>query len=200
LLYDPRKDPKMLSRGIDYSDPLEGKVRWKPKIFHNFHGVDFDGLSLARDVALYTCSAPTYFPSADGFIDGGVFANNPSNVAIAQAISSANEPSERADLDELVLLSVGTGISLNYIKGDTLNWGYAQWVKPLLNVLMDGVETIAHYQATQLLCERYHRLQIYFDKYKTIKLDNVKKLGSMDRIARNHDLGPTIQWLMENWI
>lgn len=60
---------------------------WKPKIFHNFKGDDSDGDALIANVALYTSSAPTYLPSADGYIDGGVFANNPSVVALAQAIS-----------------------------------------------------------------------------------------------------------------
>ncbi len=94
---------------------------WKPKIFHNFVGSDSDGASLASDVALYTSSAPTYFPSANGYIDGGVFANNPSLVAVAQAISQSNKPAERASIDDVALLSVGTGISLTYIKGPSHN-------------------------------------------------------------------------------
>jgi patatin-like phospholipase/acyl hydrolase len=47
--------------------------RWKAKIFHNLPNREADKDQLIRDIALYTCSAPTYFPVADGFIDGGVF-------------------------------------------------------------------------------------------------------------------------------
>jgi patatin-like phospholipase/acyl hydrolase len=173
---------------------------WKPKIFHNFKGADSDGDELAADVALYTSSAPTYFPSANGFIDGGVYANNPSIVALAQAISKKNQPAERAALDEIVMLSIGTGVSLTYIKGQTLDWGYAQWIKPLVNVLMDGVAGISDYQARQLLDDRYHRLQIVFDASESIPMDAVDKLDRMDHIASRHRLESTMQWIKNSWI
>ncbi len=47
----------------------------------------------------------------------GVFANNPSMAALVQAISKRNKIEERAKLDDIVLLSVGTGVSLSYIGG-----------------------------------------------------------------------------------
>lgn len=173
---------------------------WKPKIFHNFSGSDSDGKFLAADIALYTSSAPTYFPSADGYIDGGVFANNPSLVALAQAISQQNKAAERANIDDVVLLSVGTGKSLNYIKGKTLDWGYAQWVKPLITILMDGVAGIADYQASQLLGERYCRLEIIFDESESIALDAVSKLDRMDQIGSSVALSDTTQWIQTHWV
>lgn len=173
---------------------------WKPKIFHNFSGPDSDGEFLAADIALYTSAAPTYFPSADGYIDGGVFANNPSLVALAQAISQQNKAAERANIDDVVLLSVGTGKSLNYIKGKTLDWGYAQWVKPLITILMDGVAGIADYQASQLLGERYRRLEIIFDESESIALDAVNKLDRMDQIGSSVDLSDTAQWIQTHWV
>jgi len=180
------------------ADP--SKRTWKPKIFHNFTGSDSDGAARAADVALYTSSSPTYFPSADGYIDGGVFANNPSMVAVAQAISNQNIPAERAKLSEIVMLSVGTGLSLKYIRGKSLDWGYAQWAKPLIDILMDGVAGISDYQSNQLLGEKYRRLQIIFDTHESIKIDDVKKLPRMDEIASQHDLSPTKQWLNEHWL
>lgn len=173
---------------------------WKPKIFHNFPGDDSDGTQLAVDVALYTSAAPTYFPSVDGYIDGGVFANNPSMVAIAQAISQSNQPTDRAKFDDIVLLSVGTGVSLTYIKGKSLDWGYAQWIKPLINILQDGVAGIADYQVRELLGTRYQRLQIVFDPGETIPLDAVNKLGRMDEIATGFDIGPATAWIVDNWL
>jgi len=175
------------------------KRSWKPKIFHNFTGAGSDGAHPAADIALYTSSAPTYFPSADGYIDGGVFANNPSLVALVQAISQSNIPAERAKLDDVVLLSVGTGISLTYIKGQTLDWGFAQWVKPLIDILMDGVAGISDYQARELLGSRYRRLQVVFDANESIPMDAVKKLDRMDEIGRTFDLTETKNWILENW-
>ena len=182
------------------NEEVAAKRTWKPKIFHNFKGADSDGEQLVAHIAQYTSSAPTYFPSADGYIDGGVYANNPSIVALAQAISRRNQPAERAALDEVVMLSLGTGVSLTYIKGQTLDWGYAQWAQPLINVLMDGVAGISDYQARQLLDDRYHRLQIVFKPNETIALDAVDKLDRMDEIARGHPLQETVDWLRDVWL
>ena len=182
------------------NEEVAAKRTWKPKIFHNFKGADSDGEQLVAHIAQYTSSAPTYFPSADGYIDGGVYANNPSIVALAQAISRRNQPAERAVMDEVVMLSLGTGVSLTYIKGQTLDWGYAQWAQPLINVLMDGVAGISDYQARQLLDDRYHRLQIVFQPNETIALDAVDKLDRMDEIATGHPLQETVDWLRTTWL
>ena len=173
---------------------------WKPKIFHNFTGADSDGAQRVADVALYTSAAPTYFPSANGYIDGGVFANNPSIVALVQAISARNAAHERAALDDVVMLSVGTGVSLTYIKGQTLDWGYAQWAQPLINVLMDGTAGIADYQARQLLGQRYHRLQLVFPPTETIALDAVDKLGRMEALAQALPLDAVAGWIGQHWL
>lgn len=185
---------------LDNESQDNKKRTWKPKIFHNFAGSDSDAKFLLSDVALYTSSAPTYFPSADGYIDGGVFANNPSMVAMVQAISERNKNAERASVDEIALLSVGTGVSLSYIKGPTLDWGYAQWVKPLINILMDGVAGISDYQAAQLLGDSYHRLQVVFDSKETIELDDVSKLKRMSEIGSTFDVKPTQAWLEKYWM
>lgn len=191
---------KVAIPAFDLDNEAEPEARtWKPKIFHNFAGPDSDGDARIADVALYTSAAPTYFPSADGYIDGGVFANNPSIVALAQAISKRNRAGERAALDDVALLSVGTGVSLTYIRGGRLDWGYAQWIKPLLGVLTDGVAGIADYQARQLLDERYHRLQIVFPPGELIPMDAVKKLGRMDRIASDFNLEAAVRWIGSVW-
>jgi uncharacterized protein len=185
---------------LDNESPESIKRTWKPKIFHNFAGNDSDAKYLLSSVALYTSAAPTYFPSADGYIDGGVFANNPSMVAMVQAISQRNQTNERANMDDIVLLSVGTGVSLSYIKGQTLDWGYAQWVKPLINILMDGVAGISDYQSAQLLGDRYQRLQVVFDSKETIEMDDVAKIDRMSEIGSTFNVNDARAWLEKYWM
>ncbi|MFA5941364.1 MAG: CBASS cGAMP-activated phospholipase [Sinimarinibacterium sp.] len=200
-LKDLKKRVTIPTFDLDNEAPSAAERTWKPKIFHNFPGKDSDGQALAVDVAMYTSAAPTYFPSVDGYVDGGVYANNPTLVALAQAISQKIPANERASLDEVVLLSVGTGVNLTYIKGQSLNWGYAQWIKPLINILMDGVAGISDYQAAQLLGDRYARLQIVFDDDENIPLDGVRKIGRMDEIATNYpNLGTTRDWIRDHWM
>ena len=52
---------------------------------------------------------------------------------------------ERATLGEIKLLSVGTGVSLQYINGQDHDWGDAQWMRPILNVMMDGSVGVADF-------------------------------------------------------
>ena len=191
---------KVAITAFDLDNEAGRKRTWKPKIFHNYSGAGSDGRYSAAKVALYTSAAPTYFPSVEGYIDGGVFANNPSMVALVQAISKDNKPQERAQLDDVVLLSIGTGISLKYIKEKKLDWGYAQWAQPMLEVLMDGVAGISDYQCQQILDERYHRLQVTFATNEKIDMDNVKKIPRMDEIGRGHDVRETRDWIQEHWM
>ena len=146
--------------------------------FHNFPGADSDGESLVVDVAMSTSAAPTYFPSYGVYVDGGVIANNPSMAAVAQALDGRNQANERATLDGIKLLSLGTGASLQYIQGQNLDWGDAQWIKPILNVMMDGSVGVADFQCEQLLGNRYCRLEPIFPAGRSFPMDDVSKMAA----------------------
>ena len=172
---------------------------WKPKLFHNFPGEDSDAAALAWKVGLYTSAAPTYFPSADGYVDGGVFANNPSLCALTQALDRRTR-GRLPGLRDIVLLSIGTGTSLVYIEGQTHDWGYARWAKPLVSLILDGVSGVADYQCRQLLGARYHRLAPVFPPGTTLPLDAVKRIPEMVAFAESVDLGPTVEFLRRTWM
>ncbi len=183
---------------MDNENPDELKRTWKPKLFHNFPGPGNDRHELAYKVGLYTAAAPTYFPSVDGYIDGGVYANNPAMCGLAQTQDTRYRPTPA--LDEVVLLSLGTGTSLFYIRGKTLDWGYVQWAKPLINLMLDGISGIADYHCHQMLRDRYHRLAPVFPPDVSIPMDGVKKIPYMIRFAEGLDLGPTIRWMRKHWM
>ena len=168
---------------------------WNPKFFHNFLGDDSDGDSLAVDVAMSTSAAPTYFPSYGVYIDGGVIANNPSMAAIAQALDGRNQAGERATLDGIKLLSVGTGASLQYIDGVNHDWGDAQWIKPILNVMMDGSVGVADFECQQLLGDSYCRVEPIFPAGKSFPMDDVSKVVDLMDLANSFDLTTTVAWL-----
>lgn len=171
---------------------------WKPKLFHNFPGPDSDGEQLAWKVALYTSAAPTYFPSVDGYIDGGVYATNPSMCALAQALDSRG--SVPPALEDIVLLSLGTGTSLLYVEGQELDWGYAQWAKPLVSLMLDGTAGIADYQCRRILGSRYHRLAPVFPPGVSIPMDGVDRIPEMVRFAEGVNLSETIRWISSHWL
>lgn len=174
----------------------QGKERkWKPKIFHNFSGNDSDGQMPIAKVALYTSAAPTYFPVVDSYIDGGVYANNPSMIALAQAISQHN--TYKVELSEISLLSLGTGSHSVYIRKKNLDWGNAHWMPYIFDIISDGTVDIAHYQLEQLLGSRYHRLQPVLKN--KIQMDDANKMPEMEKVAENQDIDNVINWLRDNW-
>lgn len=126
-----------------------------------------------RIVARATSAAPTYFDPLrmrclgedDYFalIDGGVFANNPSMCALAEA--RAIYP----DRGDVFLLSLGTGgHTRRYPIEDAEHWGLLGWARPILNIALDATNVAVDYQCRQLLpprhgVQRYLRLQTLLD-------------------------------------
>jgi patatin-like phospholipase/acyl hydrolase len=121
-------------------------------------------------VARSTSAAPTYFPpesiSTPGtnqnyvMIDGGVFANNPAACALVEARVQFPQA------EDFTLVSLGTGaLKEPSLMTTTRNWGMAQWARPILDTVLDGVSSTVDYQMAQLLgaredgTQRYYRFQ-----------------------------------------
>jgi patatin-like phospholipase/acyl hydrolase len=137
---------------------------------HN-HSADNKEDFLIKEIARSTSAAPTYFePSlvqgSPGdelvFVDGGVFANNPSILAYAEAkelhklsAPKAFLPVVQSSDDDLpfYMLSLGTGTSPKSISGkDAVKWRTAEWLNPLLSsVFMQSVAESTHYTMQHLL-------------------------------------------------
>ncbi len=178
-----------LDSGPD-SDPRS----WKLKVFHNFEGLDSDASEGIVDVGLRTSAAPTFFPTVDGYADGGVVVNNPSMVAVAQALDSR---AGNACLENVKVLSLGCGKFGRFVKGNNHDWGALKWAPHLLYMMMEGGIDMVHFQTKQLLGKRYHRINPELnDKFG---IDSWKKIPQLVEIAENVDLTPTVRWLEENW-
>lgn len=112
---------------------------------------------LCHDVADASSAAPTYFPTKNmtvgnqwdeyWLVDGGVTANNPTMCAIAEAI----EAWDSLTMDQLRVLSIGTGYRTRKINGpESAKWGALQWFTKgsILDVLTD--ERVVAYQALRI--------------------------------------------------
>jgi predicted acylesterase/phospholipase RssA len=147
----------------------------RPLYFKRCDARDFPYLNFyLSDAARGTSAAPTFFPtvkitSIDGsanyyLIDGGLVANNPTNLAIAQAISQHG-----SDTRPLVV-SLGTGsyeAPLAYRK--VRRWGLFGWAPGILEVMFDGVsgavDTISEEVVPALSAPGYYfRFQVSLSK------------------------------------
>jgi uncharacterized protein len=171
--------------------------RWKVKIFHNLPNREADNDRLLRDIALYSCSAPTLFPVTDGFIDGSVVANNPSLCALAQALDRRwwSHP----HLSDIRLLSIGSGQRIAYLKGGRHNWGVVQWGSKIIPILLESSQEITDFQCSQLLGRsQYCRVQPMFEA--DFQIDSADRIPEILEFARNGvDLAPAAVWINENW-
>jgi uncharacterized protein len=173
---------------------------WKAKFFHNFPGADSDGEETVVDVAMRTTAAPTYFPSYQGYVDGSVVANNPSLAAIAQALDSKTG---KQSLGELRLLSIGTGLNPERVEGKNHDWGFAQWAKPLVTLMIDAAMGVSDYQCRRLLEDRYLRLEPVLPE--RIPLDDVDKVARLIELASTVPLvdcdgNDAVAWVRSNFM
>ncbi|MEH2279383.1 MAG: patatin-like phospholipase family protein [Nostoc sp.] len=150
------------------------------------------GLSLL-DAALATTATPTYFAphrivnpynsaSVYTLIDGGVFANNPTHLAILEAqINSKRQEKKVLSTEDILVVSLGTGsLTSAYLYKEVKNWGLLQWGRPLLSIAFDGGSEVVSGQLEQLfeLSDKegksfYYRFQTFLDE-ELEEIDNTK--------------------------
>jgi hypothetical protein len=95
---------------------------------------------------------------------------------------------------------VGTGTNLEHIGGDYLDWGDIKWLKPLLDILMDGVSEVSDFQCRQILSERYSRIQVTFGPDEHLAMDDARKIPRMRELAEQANLDESLGWIETLWM
>lgn len=120
-----------------------------------------------RDVARSTAAAPTYFEPARiqsqlgqtfYFVDGGMFANNPTLCAYAEArklkFSQVLDRDDKPDFPaakNMLIVSLGTGtVKKPYYYKDLKTAGKIEWIQPIIDILLSGNSETVHYQLKQM--------------------------------------------------
>jgi len=171
------------------------------RFFHNVrtHTGNFEPVASekASDVIMRTAAAPTYFPSFQQYVDGGMFAHDPASCALTFAQSKRRLG---IPLEDIVLLSMGTGHVNHFYadeRGHHHNWGYVQWVPKLTTLLWDSMVGKSEMICEELLGTSYHRVNPLLSE--EITMDDPKKLPVLADLARHFDLTATIQWIEEHF-
>jgi patatin-like phospholipase/acyl hydrolase len=122
-----------------------------------FSSANFDDSSWpAWEVCRCATAAETYFPSWKGYADGGIYANNPSMVALSAAVRVLG-----AKLEDVEILSIGTGEACcggSYPKGRLTT---AAW---LIRAMLNGASDKMHdYFVRSMPIKKYTRINFVCD-------------------------------------
>ena len=136
-----------------------------------------------RDAILASCAAPTFFApkSVDNLLlaDGCLWANNPSAIAAAEALSVF-----RKDPQQIRMLSIGTGHSVNMYQ-QRRGWGFfTGWGGAKLTSYVMTLQAQASAQTAKLLLKgNYLRVNPEIDRWEIdtlTQLENLKTLAERD--------------------
>ncbi len=137
------------------------------KVFNNIQEED-KSWSL-WEVARCSVAAPSYFVPWKNYVDGGVFANNPSMVAVAACCKLLKCP-----INEVEICSIGTGIFDVNNDGKKM-WSVFHWGDWLIKSLLYGSSSnMSDYFVNSLPLKKY--LRINFKGEKAWKLDSVSDM------------------------
>ncbi len=150
-----------------------------PSPYNRYGQTDF----YIKDAARSTSAAPVYFSPAKvksvgshameyNMVDGGIYANNPSLLAVTEAKRLFPEAKK------FRLVSIGTGISNEGYSHDEMNtWGAAQWLSlrrsmPILNIMMTANSSMVDHSLKSMPEVDYLRFNVRLDP-KRKAIDNV---------------------------
>lgn len=155
-----------------------------------------------------TSAAPTYFePAAKftgeegmAFLDGALFANNPSMCAFAHAQSLG------FDEDDMTIISLGTGAVSRILQYEEVrHWGLANWARPILDITSQASNHAIDWQLNHILRKgHYFRVQPLMSGMRSAiddaRPETIKALeeASSEVISRNsEDLDKLCQLLSD---
>ena len=144
-----------------------------------------------REIARATSAAPTFFPPLHlvrgtedyALVDGGVFVNNPSMAAYAEARGLYK------DAAQFTIVSVGTGDRQDQISyASAAEWGLLGWARQIVPVLMDSVSEAVDFELNSLPGCTYYRLQVPHLQAASSDMDNVtpQNLANLQTVAEDY--------------
>jgi hypothetical protein len=158
----------------------------KPKVFKYDHlqgNLSRDNLAPIVGIALATSAAPTYFPLAEmeyfnyeQFIDGGVWANNPTLVGLLEALNYF--VGEKKEYDSIEVLSLS---SLSITGGNSIGLkrerSFKDWGAELFETSMNGQGHFTDFFMTKIT-------EIYDVKIKYIRIPSANVSKNQENLVQ----------------
>lgn len=140
------------------------------------------------EVCMATSAGPTYFPPASvnetWYWDGGVINNNPALSGVIEACMKF-----QVHTRDCLVMSIGTGVNQEPIAHEkAATWGNLGAVQSILDVCMDGVSDLTHYQMVDLMPDQnYLALQTQLSE-RNAAMDDVNPSNLADLIMKAQEV------------
>lgn len=200
---------------------------WRPLALTNLPGSAYSSVS-SIDAAMCSSAAPIYFPPHEVTLsngmtmwcaDGGLFANNPTALTLASVLGSNVLNGLNMTLQNVRMLSIGTGVTIDTVTpgglSDRYRWGVWRWLNPeatppepdfpLLNSLFDGQSELADIEMAGILGpSQYQRANPILQE--PIALDACGSIKNLKNVAEGYisdSSGPwpaIKQWAYANFV
>jgi len=144
----------------------------RPKIFSSIQDGDYP-LWMA---VLASVSAPTYFDPMGAYVDGGLFANDPSMVLAAASIDQLG-----ADIHDIEMMSLGQGkiIRPDVDMSSAKRWTKLDWASGIIDNMLEGTsEAGSVFIASQMPFKQYCR-------WNKVRLENGWSMDDASLIDEN---------------
>lgn len=170
--YEATYIKSLLERDLYFSDatfadlnhrlivPTVNYTKGEPQFFKTPHHPRFERDIKVRlvDAALATSAAPTYFPlhrfDDSRYVDGGLIANDPTMVAVHEAVHILGIPFEK-----IHVLSIGTmNTRVNADTSQGADFGLVDWKADIFHLTINAQEAMTHSMMKHALGERYLKI------------------------------------------
>lgn len=168
--------------------PAVNLTKGQPHVFRSTHlpkAIKDKDIKIA-DAIIATTAAPTYFPHRqigdNAYVDGGVWAADPSMLAVAEAIRIQQfekqlDPDAPIVTNEIHLLSVGTGRADFSMSPPGLDAGLIFWASRVADVMGTAQSQGVHLPLKFFLGDRYRHVNFKMtEKWALDDVTNIPKL------------------------
>ncbi len=168
--------------------PAVNLTKGVPHVFRSTHlpkAIHDKDIKIAEAI-IATTAAPTYFPhrqiGENAYVDGGVWASDPSLLAVAEAIriqqfSKRLDPKEPIVTNDIHLLSVGTGRSEFSLSPPGADAGLLFWANKIAEVMGAAQSQGVHLPLKFFLGDRYRHVNFKMtEKWGLDAVENIPKL------------------------
>ena len=172
--------------------PAVNLTKGVPHVFRSRHlpkGLHDQDIKIA-DALIASTAAPTYFPHRtigdNCYVDGGVWAADPSMLAVAEAIriqelEKEGEPDEQFRTTEMHLLSIGTGRAQFALSPPGSDAGLIYWAPRVADVMGTSQVQGVHLPLKFFLGNRYRHIN--FKMTEKWGLDEVENIPELFRVG-----------------